>query len=111
MNEALRVPPAGAALGAALGAEEAAAALGTGRFGRTGGAAYSSLGGGDARGAAAEVDTAMTCAAGNVALVKGMLGLPGPATWYNAFSARAEPGVVVDEVAAEDVVDAGGDPA
>ena len=50
----------------------------------------------------------MTCAAGNVTLLKGTLGLPAPATWYNAFAAR---GVVVDEVAAEDVVDAEGDPA
>ena len=94
MNEALRVPPAGAA----LGAEEATAALGTGRFGRTGGAAYSSLVGGDGAGAAAVVDTALTCAAGIVALVKGMLGLP---TWYNAFTAREASGVAVE------VVDAG----
>ena len=90
----MRVPPAGAA----LVVEEATAALGTGRFGRTGGAAYSSLVGGDGAGAAAVVDTAMPCAAGNVALVKGMLGLPGPATWYNAFTAREASGVAVEVV-------------
>ena len=104
VNEAMRVPPAGAA----LGAEEPTAALGAGRFGRTGGAAYSSLGGGDGAGAAAVVDAAITCAAGNVALLKGTLGLPAPATWYNAFAAG---GVAVDEVATEDVVDVGGGPA
>ena len=110
VNEALRVPPAGAA----LGAEEATAALGAGRFGRTGGAAYSSLGGADGAGAAAVVDAAMTCAAGNVTLLKGTLGLPAPATWYKAFATRgvAEDEVPAeDEIPAEDVVDAGGDPA
>lgn len=112
VNEAVRTPAAAATV---LGAEEATAALDEGRFGRTGGAPDSENSkpmGGDAAGAAAVVDTAMTCAAGNVALLKGKtLGLPAPGTWYNAFSARGETGVAVDEVVAEDVVDAWGNPA
>ena len=85
MNEAVRTPAA-----AVLGAEAATATVDTGRFGRTGAAPawpISEVVGGDGAGAPAEVDTAMTCAAGNVALAKGTLGLSGPATWYNAFSA------------------------
>ena len=111
VNEATRTP---AACATVLGAEAAGTTLDVGRFGRTGGApdsANSKPMGGDAAGAPAVVDAAMTCAAGNVALPKGTLGLPAPATWYKAFSAGGGRAVAVDEVVAEDVVDAWGDPA